>query len=802
MPGTNLYTSNRMEVLVSLLSSTIVQNPLPFFEEEIVLIQNRGMQRWLSMEISKKLGVCLNFRFPFPNAFIQEIFSKVIPDIPDRLPLDPEFMVWKIAGILPGLLSKPSFKEVRSYFKTHGFTGVSSDKDSEKLQSIKIFQFAKKIADQFDHYTIYRPEMLLNWEQGRDEHWQAELWRNLTAGSTLHMAKLRKQLLETVSADFNSDIMPTRITIFGISALPPFYTSIFIALSKFIEVNFFILNPSAEYWDDILSEKEIQVFLRKQAKKKRVSNLSVNDLHLEQGNPLLASMGRYGRDFLSLLHEFSPEEYSYPIEIESETLLSSLHSRILRFDQNDTVSTVEKEDRSIQIHSCHNPMREVEILHDNILGFFQKTPHLQPSDIVVMTPDIEKYAPYIHAVFGCPEDNEIKIPYSIADRTGGSTNNFASVFMSLLEVATSRYTITAILDILQNDEIRKTFQITDDDFKLLRSWIQNTGIRWGIDQTSRELLNLPPSVENTWKAGIESLLLGYALPSEGTHSFHDIAGFDHLEGSQGETLGKLLDFFTTLVELTKKCEQNFSLKEWSEVLLHFFDRFFNNSSGSEQELINIRSILIDISELQKETLFSEPVPLEVIKLFLQSKFSTLLSKPGFITGAVTFCAMLPMRSIPFKIVCILGLNNDSYPRKSTNSSWDLITANPQKGDRSLELEDRYLFLEALLSAREIFYISYTGINSNKNSVQYPSVLVEELLDYIDKTFYIESDSTYVDTLQPVVSDTESTSESALSQNDTLIATGSSVRDLIITNHYLHAFNHQYYSANERYISFS
>ena len=804
MPGFNLYTSNRSEYLVDALAEIInepLKNP---FAPETIIIQNRGMERWLSMQLSVRLGVWANSHYPFPNAFVHDLFGRVMPENPNQYQFDKDLLVWKIMQLLPEQLQHPAFLPLKRYLQNQ--------------EPLKVYLLSKKIADQFDQYTLYRPEMVNLWQHGSDNHWQAELWRHLFPPNQYHRALLKELCIEKLQKSSFSTILPERISVFGISTLAPYYVDILQAISSHITINIFVLNPSAEYWDDILSEKEIRHYLKRQRCSKKRRN-TAEELHLFQGNSLLASLGGYGRDFLARLHESTVEEFSFPVDPGEQNLLTVIQSDMLhlkeRGDEACPPKTITPDDCSVQIHSCHSPMREVEVLYDSLLALFQKTPDLKPSDVVVMSPDIEAYAACISAVFGAPENKNLRIPYSLSDRTAHAEGSITSAFLSLLELPGSRFTVSSILDLLDTTEISHAFQIREDERHLVRTWVRNSGIRWGLDEAMKEQHDLPAFPEHTWKSGLERLLLGYALPSENKGTFADIAGYDHIEGAQGITLGNLLNFFHTLVRFSSTLEQDYTLSEWSELLLSLLCTFFEENQQDQQELLIIRSIVLHLQEIERQSDLSTKVSFQIVKAFIESKLQEQRATSGFITGSVTFCAMLPMRSIPFKVVCLIGFNDDAFPRKGSSNSWNLIAQHPRRGDRSIQHEDRYLFLEALLSARNTLYISYVGQDAHGNGNKRPSVLVEELLDYIEKGFILEdgepedrigtrdSDDSRIDSEDnnsAIVSVSNKLEPNDLNQITAIDYT--SIRDHICIRHRLQAFSEAYFSPDSKLFSYS
>jgi exodeoxyribonuclease V gamma subunit len=395
--------------------------------------------------------------------------------------------------VLPNFINRPDFEPIKNYLI-----------DGRQL---KLYQICSQIADIFDQYSIYRPEVVLGWEKGQKSNWQSILWQALfSEGKPKHRAKLREDFFSNFARFYQNKTLwngISRISIFGISSLPPFHAEIIHALSTKIDVNMFLLNPSVDFWDDILSEREIHKIIKKKGKKHSFQT----DLHWDQGNSLLASLGAYGRDFISLMHGFEGEEFQIASDPKNNSLLSSIQYDILHLRQRVS-QPVSIDDNSIQIHSCHSPKREMEVLYDNILLLFQKNESLKPSDIVIMTPNIELYAPTIQAVFG---GAETMLPYSIADIGTISGNNLIETFFLLLQLSQSRFTVNEVLSILESPAILKAFDLNDSDLDLIRTWIEGTNIHWGLSEETFSFFNIPAIAATTWETGIKSMLLGYSM---------------------------------------------------------------------------------------------------------------------------------------------------------------------------------------------------------------------------------------------------------------------------------------------------
>ncbi|MBI5184571.1 MAG: exodeoxyribonuclease V subunit gamma [Nitrospinae bacterium] len=728
MPGLKIFYSNRMEVLVEELAKVAQRHSLSPLEKETIVVQSKGMERWIRLELARLLGVCANADFSFPQKTVEEIFKRTLGNARDAAAFDPAAMRWQIMKLLPSCLGGEGFKILSDYLG--------------EGDGLKRFQLSSLIADTFDQYSIFRPDMILEWDQGKDRQWQARLWRELARGKERsHRAALWEECLRKLSGpDADLENLPGRISIFGLSSLPPYHLKLFDALSRRLEVYFFILNPCREFWFDIVSNREMKRIKGKAPDKA----LPPQDLYLEQGNSLLASLGGYGRDFLAMLQELDTEEfelYHSGAGLEGNSVLSLVQSDILNLRPERESGTEKRaaqaDDRSIQIHSCHSPLREAEVLHDHILSMLEEDAMLTPADILVMTPDIEAYAPFVHAVFESHGEGP-SIPFSISDRSLRKESRIVDALPDILELATSRFGAIEILALLENPFLRRRFGITAKGMETVKRWVGKTRIRWGIDGDHRKGMGTSGFRENTWKAGLDRLFLGYAMEGQGDRTFMGILPFDEIEGDDAALLGNLAEFLEKLIHYAGRLKESRTLEKWAEFLADLLKDFFAEEEDSERDLSSITKALSELKDQQKISGFDETVELPVIKAWFHGRFGKDISGAGFITGKVTFAAMLPMRSIPFKAICLLGMDNNAFPRMARPHGFDLMAKNPRRGDRSLGKEDRYIFLEALLSARSRLHISYAGQNIQDNSESPPSILVGELLDYLDREFELSS----------------------------------------------------------------
>lgn len=749
----NIYTGNRMENLVEALASVVAEPLASPFVPETIVVQSKGMQRWLAMELAKRFGIWANGEYPFPNKLVWQLFCRTLPNIPDTSFFSPQVLNWKIMGLLPEYLQREEFAALRHY--------LEGDSDG-----LKRFQLAGKIADSFDQYTLFRPEMLLEWEEGKGGEWQEILWRELSAsGRGEHRGRLKEEFCRRIEAGVpGGSGIPERISVFGISYLPKYHMEILAATARIIEVNLFLLSPTREYWADIVSDRE------------KARRTPEERSLLIEGNPLLASLGKLGRDFSDTVVEIGEvavaQEDLYG-EPNGDSLLAGIQSDILNLlgaGEGVEKRSFNPDDRSVQIHSCHSPMREVEVLYDNLLALLERLEGLTPRDIVVMTPDIESYAPYISTVFEGRQDHVRKIPFSIADRTLTSEGEIAAVVLKLINLPGSRLTVPQLFDILEATPVSRCFDLEDDELETIRNWLVETRVRWGMDERDRERFGLPGYRDNSWQAGLDRLLLGYAMPDDGGSMFNGMLPYDEMEGSSPRTLGKLVEFICRIAEFAGKLARPRTLGEWRHELRTMLGEFIAADDDSARELSAIAGVVEEIGELEGQAGFTERVELGVLRSWLSARLVQEEKGVGFMTGGVTFCAMLPMRSIPFRVVALIGMNDGAFPRQSRPPGFDLIARNPRRGDRSLRDEDRYLFLESILSARDSLYLSYVGQSIRDNSEIPPSVLVSEFLDAIARGF--------------------------------TAGEGVKATDLLVTRHRLQAFSREYFDGGSALFSYS
>jgi exodeoxyribonuclease V gamma subunit len=766
-----LHQSHRLEILAEILAAEY-EPPASPFQPDIYIVQSHGMGRWVSLRLAERLGICANARFALPATFVWDLLREHFGELPKRSPFAAEVLAFRIMAWLnePGNLDQAP--RLAGYLKDGG--------------ELRRFQLAARIADVFDQYLVYREDWITAWERGEklgldgDEDWQALLWRDLAAGETAwHRARLMGELLERIRGKEATAIDPphpnplprgegkkARITVFGVSSLPPVFLDVLRALGERGEVVVYALNPCREYWGEIKDPREIG---------RLAGERRPEDLYLEVGHPLLASLGKQGREFFDALSECAETHGFFDEEPQRDSLLHILQADILELVDRKAVGSLALEpgDRSLQIHVCHSPMREVEVLRDQLLALFDADASLKPGDVAVLTPDIEKYTPYIEAVFAEGRDAP-RLPFSIADRGLAHQHSLLETFLALLDLPDSRFCADATLAFLEQPALRRRFRLAEDDLPQIHDWARAVGARWGRDGAHKAEHGLPAMDRHTWRDGLRRLMLGYALPQELAGDELPLFGatlpYDDIEGGRALVLGHFAEFMETLFEWAERLRGDRLPVAWSEALNALADALFEPRGEEEAVLLELRNGLDALRDLPEQAGFREPLGLRTVKSWLTARLGQPSGSVGFLTGEVTFCAMVPMRSLPFRIIALLGLNYDTFPRHRPPPGFDLMARHPRRGDRSRRLDDRYLFLETLLSARDKLYLSYVGRGIRDNSPLPPSPLVSELIDVVKQSVDLPD--------------------------------GGDVEALIVTEHPLQPFDPAYFSGNPRLPGYS
>lgn len=770
-----IFQSNSIDTLKKQLIGILYTTPLnhPFIDEQI-LVHSPGMAQWLQQQIALSSGIAAAVKFPMPASFIWHLFQKLLPDVPEVSAFSKEAMTWKIMHLLPECLQDPAYAPLKHYLNNQspkiessnaegdeqGITGKKNpvllgSHDDSAITQVKAYQLAAKIADTFDQYLVYRPEWISRWEQEdnleeitKHQAWQPLLWRNITAHtltqqqSHWHRGNLYTALVSELYKAKNTSLshsttLPKRLFVFGISTLPPAYLQVLKAISEHIDVYLMVHNPCQFYWGDTKNPRYASHNLSDEGLQFSENFLQEENTALDEGNTLLASMGRLGRDYHALLSEVEAIEeecFTDPVETFCEnshppTVLAQIQSHILNLEEPIQPSAPSPADNSLVINSCHSPLREAEILHDYLLHLLENNSSLTPKDIIIMAPDVEIYSPAIQAVFSSTPP-ERAIPFAISDRNARRENPMLEALLKLLNSYRLRYTINDIMSLLEVPAIMRCYSIEPQQLSTLQQWVTDSGIRWGLDTAQQATL---PSDQNTWRFGLERLLLGYAI--EGTESIYEHRlPAQNIEGLNASLCGLLMEFIDQLTWLSNTLNTARTASEWAHLLNQILDRFFLPDAIETPALQMVRDTFTSLCEQTDSARFEQSISHSVMLEWLTERLDQYKGSQRFLSGKINVCTLMPMRSIPFKVICLLGMNDGAYPRSIPPGSFDLISKHPRRGDRSRRDDDRYLFLEALLAAENHLYISYNGRNIKDNAVRTPSVLLSELTDYCHRHF--------------------------------------------------------------------
>ena len=350
-----------------------------------------------------------------------------------------------------------------------------------------------------------------------------------------------------------------------------------------------------------------------------------------------------------------------------------------------------------------------------------------------MVPDIETFAPAVRAVFGQVSRGDARfIPYEIADLRQREANPLLRALEWLLRIGSQRVLVTDVFDLLDVPAIARRFGLQPADLPLLRAWAADAGVRWGLDEAQRARLGLEACGElNTWVFGLRRMLLGFASGSGPAWS--GIEPHAEIGGLQAVLVGGLADLVEQMTHWWALAGTEAHPVQWAQRARDLLQAVVDPADQRERlSLAALQSALADWLQACADAGFDEAVPVAVLREGWLGGVDVGHSSGRFLAGGVTFCTLLPLRAVPFEVVCLLGMNDADYPRPVTRNDFDLMALPGQQrpGDRSRRDDDRYLMLEALLSARRVLHVSWTGRSGRDNTPQPPSVLVAQLRDYL------------------------------------------------------------------------
>jgi len=747
---------NRLEDLRQLVVDFLRNSPPPPLVPEVFLVQSNGMKHWLEQGLAHDvdgLGICAGTQIELPSSFLWQAYRAVLGSaaVPAHLPFDKQALVWRLFRLLAtDLVRDARFAPLQHY--------LADDGDGRRR-----FQLAQQVADVLDGYQQYRADWLAAWEQGddsavdADNAWQPALWRALredvgvvyaqTSRAAVHAAF--ESAMRALPADAPRPAgLPPRLVVFGISALPLQTVRALAELGRVCQVLMVVQNPCRYHWAHVVEDRELLARLARHRLPLR-ADLALHD----EAPALLASWGKQGRDYLHLLDEFDETEthrhllaraevFTDPVELAREqgrpvTRLARLQSAILNLDPPPQLPEPLDDDGSLMLVTAHSAQREVEVLHDRLLALLDADATLTPRDILVMVPEMSGFTAHIQAVFGrFAREHPRHLPYSIADTTPRE-QPLVKALERLLHLPESRITFADWLALFEVPAVRRRFGLGDADVEALRGWLDDAVVRWGLDGPHRVALGLPADMasleQNSWASGLRRLLLGYAVA--GDTPWENVLPVPGIGGLGAARIGALAQWLDATEATLQQLRDPKSPADWAATLNPLLAQYFDDSDEADaRTLRRLREQLETWQGLCDAAQLQEPLPLAVVRDHWLAQMETAGLGQRFFGGGVQFATLMPMRSIPFRVVCLLGMNDGDYPRRAQARDFDLMTTSWRPGDRSRREDDRYLFLEALLCARERVVISWVGHRATDNVALPPSVVVGQLQDELKRRF--------------------------------------------------------------------
>jgi exodeoxyribonuclease V gamma subunit len=741
--------SNRTERLLEGLARRLMLPGRDPLAPDVVVVQGPGMERWIAQSIARDFGVFANAAFPFPRDFLERVF-RAIPDDTATQPdskWSPQHLTWRIARRLVEGRDDPDFAPLSRHL--HAVDG-----------DWRLVQLSHRIASLLDQYITFRPDWVSKWltsavlPVGRDERWQARLFREIHAeigpGHVADRALEFHNCVETgdraALADRLQSEFPSVIEIFAITTLPPLYLSVIADLAKVRDLRLSVLSPSRHYWADLWRELKDE-----QAGEIGASRLPDSVFDTAGTSPstgLLVELGRLGSDFQRNLEECGELQdadedlfESPSAKRESPSLLERFQRRLLDLDDADASlgasdRIVRREDDSIRFHVCHGPRRELEVVQAALRAAFERDETLTPEDVIVMAPQIDEIAPDIEAVFGSSIEDAGEIPYRIADRGVFRRSPVAQAFQNLLVLLTGRATRSELLEWLAREPVRERFGLDERGVEILADWSESAGVRFGLDEHHRERLGLSRERAHTWSGGLDRLALAHATGASGD-VFEGLSPVALDAMGDAQLLGAMGDVESVLSEAIGNIRKPRNVAAWCSWLRVLFDRTHHETDSNAHEHGSIRSVLTELARSSTECQFDHPIPFEAIRERVCHAIESMPSVQPFLSGGVTFCELVPLRAIPFRVIVLVGMADDTFPRGGRPPGFDLMGQSPRPGDRTIRNDDRYLFLEALLSARDQLILTAPGRDMRDGGDRPPSVVVSDLLETLNSLFELE-----------------------------------------------------------------
>ena len=743
-------------------------------QAEWIGIPTQGVMSWLEIELARHLGaqpgrndgIAANIDLKFSGDLHRRILAAHEGQRDGTDPWHIDRLVWTVVQVL----ADEADDQASLIAPIARLAGGGS-----------LYGQARRLADLLDRYISNRPQMVRQWANGHavdgagapietSASWQPALFQLVRARiGAPSPAERRDELLAVARADEPAIDLPNRISLFGFTALPGGLTFLnqLEALAEHRDVHLYLWQPSPGLGEWV--HRDVAVDHPESSLSGLVRPQS--DLRGSQLHPLVRSWAKPSREAEVLLADAQRRDVRVdalpPTSTPRGTLLSQLQHRLRVGRPTSDPFAIAAGDDSLVVLPCHGQIRQVEVLRDEILHILDDDPTLNESDIVVLCPSLADYAPLIEAVFGAPAaagtvaepaaadapppSDAPQLAYQITDRSLTQLNPVLGALASLLDMLSGRFGASVVSDFVGLPVVRARYGFSDDEFGTIVSWIEALDVSWGLDAPKRApWIRDDHYAAGTWSAAIDRLLTGVALSDpDDSLSIGGVLPFG-VEGTAIDVAGRLAEFLVRLSSLATEVATPRPIGEWSTLLQDVVTEFFQPPADQAWQSSSVSAMLADVAERANDAAGAGPgshdrevrhdvdLTLSDIRRLVGDQAGGSSPPTKFFRGGITVTSLSPLRGVPFRVVCILGLDDEGI-RTGGGDGDDLLALTPMIGDRDRRADVRQSLFEALMSASERVVITRTGRSRLNNKPVPMTAALAELRDaMIDGATFVDA----------------------------------------------------------------
>lgn len=736
--GLWLFRASRLDALVAPLDVLLsAMPPASLLAPQTVLVGHPGLRHWLRQALSEKRGpreIVANLEFALPGPWLDGLATSLL-GLPDNAARawQREVLRWRL------LTSLGALDDAR-------VAAMLADDDGTQA-----FALAERLSSTIAPLMLYRTDWLRRWSRGepvvRGDALLASAWRALRDGSRFDDARAPhrgERLLQLARVLHESESRPDGIAddplhVFGLHHLAPPELTVLRALSRWRPVVLHVADPCREHWLGMGSGRA--------AMREALARDDLGEsAFLALDHPLLAAWGRLGQHFLLALEDSElavNERHGVDaVDVPPRHLLDRVQHSLRRNAPSamtmDSAAAFDAlaNDASLRVHRCATPLRELEVLRDALADAFATLPGLQPADVVVLSPDLARYRPLIPAVFGEPGRRDGAWPWHAADVPLAATHDVYRALSQALALAGTRLTAPGLIDWLAHAAVARRFGLEGEADGTLRHALVRLGVAWGLDADDRAAFEAPGDDAHTFAWGLDRAMAGhvFGLRESEPVSLPDDARLlpgEGIDAGVAERLGRLHALLLELREWASLGRASLPPSAWLATLPRRIDALFDAAPGDDDArdaIDTVRGLVAELGEEWHDAGIDSALPWAAVRDALRSKLDAVPERQRFLVGGITFAGMVPQRAIPFRVVAVLGLDDGALPRHAPDDGFDLRARAPRFGDRDLASDDRYLFLETLMAARDRLHVSFIGIGADDGRPRNPAGPLADLLD--------------------------------------------------------------------------